>query len=742
MIFFFPVQLFWIQLKKTQTILVFWALLFGLVTRGIALKYGIPHLFLYPEYMGHVNFLSHLLLGFSCGVFIMSYNISAYIMIGYRFPFIATLSRPFLKFCYNNSLIPWAFTIVYLWNMVDFQMNVELEPVHAIGLNLMGFLAGNLIFIFFSTIYFLGTNKNILEFSVGPKQDRKSKSGVSDFIHRPGRWDRLLNRTSNWRIETYLSNPFKFALARSSGHYDRDTLQKVFSQNHFNASLFEITCVLAILLIGWFKDVAWLSIPASASIFLLFSIVLMLTSALHSWVKGWALTVFLVIFFGLHLATKNEWIDFTNEAYGLNYKGNKANYHEEFLNEIARDKYDREEDFEKGIEILENWKKKAVKGKSGKPKLIIINTSGGGLRSMMWTTLGMLRIDESLEGKLMKNLQLITGSSGGMIGASYVRELYLNDLQPENFRKEIDFLSDKVSRDILNPITLNLVTSDLFYKFQRFEDGGYTYYKDRAYAFENTLNENVSHLFEKRLSDYAQPEYEARIPMMIFAPTIINDGRRLIISAQDVSYMMNNDPMPNLSNTPILESIEYRKFFKEQGADNVRFSSILRMNATFPYILPAVSLPSVPAIKIMDAGIRDNYGVTTSLKYLYTFRKWITENTSGVIMLQLRDKLHRYEVKGRGNQSFLKNITSPLDNFYSNWTNVQTFEQDQLMQYASSWFDGQLDVVYFQLKNDPSQQISLSWHLTGSEKKRIKESLFIEQNNRAVERLIMLMSND
>lgn len=739
-IFFFPFQLFWIQLKKSQGILIFWAVLFAYVSRNMAVKYGIPHLFLYPEYLGSVNELSHLVLGFSCGIFIMSYNISSYIIIGFRFPFIATLARPFLKFCYNNSLIPWLFTIIYLWNMVDYQVNVELEPVSVVFLNVFSFLAGNLIFFIVSIIYFLGTNKSVLSFpGAGKRKYKRSKTTVSDFIHRPGRWDKLLNRHSTWRIETYLSNPFKISLARSSEHYQTDTLQKVFSQNHLNASFFEIICVISILLIGWFKDYSFFSIPAGASIFLLFSIIIMLTSAVHSWLKGWALTILVILFVALHYASKNEWISYTNDAYGLDYNGMKANYQEEFLHEVARDKYIKEEDFNKGIQILENWKNKLGHDKKNKPKLIIINASGGGLRSMMWTTLSMLRIDEELNGDLMKHLHLITGSSGGMLGASYVRELYLNQLQPVDFQNEINTLSENISRDLLNPITLNLVTSDLFYKFQKFDDGDYRYYKDRAYAFEKTLNQNVSHLFEKRLKDYREPEFNSDVPMIIFAPTIINDGRRLIVSAQDMSYMMDNLPSANVQNNPVIENIEFRRFFAEQNADNIRYSSILRMNATFPYILPAVNLPSEPEISVMDAGIRDNYGVTTGLKYLYSFREWISENTSGVVLLQLRDKTNRYEAKGRTTRSLMKNLTSPLDNFYSNWTNVQTFEQDQLLQYASSWFNGKIDVVYFTLMNDPTRQISLSWHLTASEKKQIKESLYIDKNQLALERLKSLL---
>ena len=737
-LFFFPFQLFWVQVKKSQTVLLFWILLFGYASQSIAYKYGIPHLLLYPEYLGKVDFLSHLIVGFSCGVFIMAYNISTYIINGYRFPFIATLSRPFLKFCYNNSLIPWLFIIVYVANLISFQLDTELESVRHIAFNVLGFLTGNLIFICLSLLYFVTTNKNIFSIPI-ISQKWDNKSGVRDFFHRPNRWDKFLNRASPWRIETYLSHPFKISLARSSTHYKRETLNKVFAQNHINASVFEVMSILAIFVIGYFKETEVFIIPASASLFLLFSIILMIASALHSWVKGWALSVFILIFISLHIATVKDWIHFDNMAYGVNYNGMKANYSEEFLLELARDKFSNEEDLERGIQILENWKKKASRHGDDKPKLLLINASGGGLRSMLWTSLGMLYLDAELKGELRTHSHLITGSSGGMIGAAYVRELFHHDLAPKDFEKEMPELADQISQDILNPVTLSLVTNDIFYKYQKFQDGNYTYPKDRAYAFEKTLNNNVSGLFNKRLKDYEMPEYKADIPMMMFTPTIINDARRLIISAQHVSYMSNNIPGGNVNNSSLIEIIEFQKFFAEQDASNVRFTSVMRMSATFPYILPAVSLPSKPSIRIMDSGIRDNYGLTTSLKYLYAFREWISQNTSGVIILQFRDKFKRYEAKSRASESLLRNLTSPLDNFYSNWTNVQTFEQDQLLQYASTWFKGDIDVIPFQLKNDPSQRISLSWHLTRFEKEHIMESLSIPQNQEKLVELKKLL---
>ena len=47
------------------------------------------------------------------------------------------------------------------------------------------------------------------------------------------------------------------------------------------------------------------------------------------------------------------------------------------------------------------------------------------------------------------------------------------------------------------------------------------------------------------------------------------------------------------------------------------------MNASFPYISPAVSLPVDPPRRVVDAGYYDNYGVNLAAAWAYMNREWI-----------------------------------------------------------------------------------------------------------------------
>ena len=53
--------------------------------------------------------------------------------------------------------------------------------------------------------------------------------------------------------------------------------------------------------------------------------------------------------------------------------------------------------------------------------------------------------------------------------------------------------------------------------------------------------------------------------------------------------------------------------------------------------MPMMSMPTVPEIQLMDAGIRDNHGGKLTIEYLFALNDWIKENTSGVIIVECRD---------------------------------------------------------------------------------------------------------
>ncbi len=738
----FAFRLLLLNFKKNHLLLVTWLILFGFITKNIAARYGVPFLFLDPDYLGEVGFLSYFIVGFSCGGFILAYNISSYIMNGFRFPFLATLSHPFWKYCLNNFIIPVAFLITYCIEIFRFLHSEQLQGLSSILLLVFAFLLGTASFLFLGLTYFFRANKDIYKMygmkPLDPKEDLKLKKRQIANRHSGKRNPFLITESRDWYVETYLSGPFRTRLVRPVKHYKREMLKSVFKQNHRAAAYFEIIAVLSLLNLGLLRDFPAFEIPAGASVFLLFTLFLMLGSALHTWFRGWSNAMVILLLVMINYMYRWDFLNSDNRAYGLNYKTEKAAFNYSALKAYDSEKQLRHEDINYTLEILERWKKKNSVGKDStyKPRLVFINTSGGGLRSTLWTFRVLQYTDSLMQGDLMNHTQMITGSSGGMIGAAYFRELYLQYINKQRPIYYGDSLLANISGDMLNPLAFSIATNDLFFRFQRFKDSSYSYVKDRGYAFENALNQNTGHVFsKKRLGDYKLPEEQAKIPMIVLAPTIINDGRKLLISPLPISYLAQNAIRGTVYIHPLMENVEYSRFFEKQGAPALRFTSALRMNATFPYITPIVSLPSEPAMEVMDAGMRDNYGLETTLKFLFSFRKWITENTSGVVIIQIRDRHKEFPIEETPEKTLFQNFARPLGRFYGNLFNTQDFQQNQLIQYASLWFNEKIDVLNFELQNEMPDNISLSWHLTVREKRKVLNSLYLKENQENIQLL-------
>ncbi len=538
-----------------------------------------------------------------------------------------------------------------------------------------------------------------------------------------------------WRVETYLVMPFHTRLVRNTEHYKGYMLQSVFRQNHINAAVMELIIFSLFIILGLFREYKFFQIPAAASLMLLFTILIMLSGVLRYWLKSWASAAIIALFLILNYFSQYEFFNLRNKAYGLDYTVAPAEYTLESISRgidpaiVSQDKLET-------IAILEKWKSIWQKEGVEKPKIVVTAISGGGLRSSLFTFKTMQVLDSVLNGKLMNHMRLISGSSGGLIGAAYYRGLYLDE-RGELLHSKGKSYHDNISKDLLNTTAFSFIVSDLFMNTQNFNENGNTYYKDRGYAFEKQLNENLEQVLNKPLEYYKGPEMDAVVPMLVVSPTIINDGRALMISPVGVSYLLQ--PPSQTSLQPVPDGIEYTTFFKDNNPMNTKFSSILRMNSNFPYIMPATALPTEPSIEVMDAGIRDNFGVQNAIRFIYEFREWISANTSGVVFIQIRDTNKKSKLQNSSLTTLLSKLTSPVRNVSGNFILMQDYIQDDLLKYTETMLNCPFDYVQFQLpKTD--ERITLSWHLTMKEKQFLINAAYSDENKESFRRIELLLN--
>jgi hypothetical protein len=311
-----------------------------------------------------------------------------------------------------------------------------------------------------------------------------------------------------------------------------------------------------------------------------------------------------------------------------------------------------------------------------------------------------------------------------MIGAAYFRELYLQKSNGKPISLQDDQYVDAVSSDLLNPVFSSFVARDLIAPAQKFTVGNYTYVKDRGYAFEEKMNQNSKGMLNKKLGDYTVDEQEAKIPLMFFNSVVTRDSRKMIISTQPVSFMMQG--WQDTTRLPFMDpdAVDFTAFFKNQDPYNLRLLTALRMNATFPIVLPNVWLPSEPVIDVMDAGLRDNYGQETILRFLVTFDKWIQENTSGVLIMQIRDRSPGGWDSPYLSDDISDHATKPFLLLQHNWFKMMEYFQNDMLSYYGEHPGRKTYKVLFEYAADKEEnKAALNFHLSKREKKDIMNSI-------------------
>ena len=727
----FPIQLLILHFRKYQILLVIWAILTSTINSGLLKNFGADSLFFVPEYMGKVNALSTALVGITMGVFFMSWNITTFILHTKRFKFLATTSKPFLKYCINNSVLPILFLFFYLFKAVHFNLNKELISVSDVALLVTGFSAGLTLSIVFSFAFFFGADRTILR-TIAPvisNPNEFKKSFQSELATQSDAF--------GLKVTYFISSRFKFSKVRPVFHYSQQFLDTIFKRHHFAAMLAIIIAFIFLITVGFFLDIKFFQAPAAASIFIFFAIMVAAIGALTYLLDSWSVLFLIVLILGFNFLFRNEIINPRNKAYGLNYneKTARPNYNKQSLQQLCtpelinRDKANM-------ISILENWKKKQ---NSEKPTFILLNVSGGGLRSSSFVMNTLQQLDSITKGNLLNQTFLISGASGGMLSATYFRELYAERKKSKGINLQSNEYTENITEDLLNPIFSSMVSRDLFAPAQKFSIGPYEYLKDRGYAFEEKLNVNTGGIMNKQLRDCVADEKAANVPMIIFNSVITLDGRKLMIGTQPLSFMMKPSAFSkDISYSP--DAVDFTSLFARQNPGNIRLLTALRMNATFPYVLPNVWLPTNPVIDVMDAGIKDNFGQETSFRFIDHFRDWLINNTSRVIILQIRDRGIDYGQQTNEAISMVDMITRPATVLEHSWHNFQDFNQSNEYNYLKNSFGEQLHRLTFTyVPSKEEQAAALNFHLTASEKRDVINSFHSTENQKVLVSLLSLI---
>jgi ABC-type Fe3+-siderophore transport system permease subunit len=383
------------------------------------------------------------------------------------------------------------------------------------------------------------------------------------------------------------------------------------------------------------------------------------------------------------------------------------------------------------VTALKAWRRKAVE----KPILVALAVSGGAYRATFWTSVVLDRlIAMGAEGKLphfVENVRLVTGASGGMVAGAYFAALreggdtsfgvtaaIENDTR--DYMHRVESRAFPIKRDSLSAVVHQLVQWDIRDAFLPGRPTG-----DRGRALEaqwTTLTgaKAAPHSFGWLSSSVANGE----APALIISPMLVESGALAIFSNLDLQGVRDRGAAAGSSDGDAsATSVEIFKEFPH-AYKAMTLATAVRVNASFPYISPAISLPTVPSRRAVDAGYYDNFGVDLLTDYLEEddVFHWIKENCRGVAVIQIRAFPSQVETPEMSRATFaFQFLTSPIEGIASARRASQLFRNDQQLALAQQRYgDGFLKVFTFELDRE---EVSMSWYLRDEELNALRQRL-------------------
>lgn len=388
------------------------------------------------------------------------------------------------------------------------------------------------------------------------------------------------------------------------------------------------------------------------------------------------------------------------------------------------------------------------------PRLVVVSTSGGGIRAGVWTANVLAQLEREIKD-FPRHLRLVTGASGGMYGASY----YVKTLNPPDSKESHEVPLDKVISNVaassLGKVARELVLGDVPHYLAGATDAIGA--RDRGTALESAWQENTQGGFAMPFSNLKQGEADGWRPSLIVSPMMSDDGRRLLFSNLNLGRLTQSKGFV-LDQGVADYSVNAIEFYKLFPDVDVQLSTAIRMNASFPYVSPDGVLPTVPPRRIVDAGYYDNFGVNVAAAWLFQRRQWLAQHTSGVLLIQIRDsKSAVTRRKPEATPSAVNGpierglswITTPFTAVMSARNSTNSFRNDEELQslqtelqnsrvrawkkHFKKMFGNENRVLPASGLNDVrsffvttalelDEEVSLSWTLTDNEINRISES--------------------
>lgn len=408
-----------------------------------------------------------------------------------------------------------------------------------------------------------------------------------------------------------------------------------------------------------------------------------------------------------------------------------------------------------GDELLatfhEKWDPDGKKGT--KPRLVLVATSGGGIRAAVWTAVVLEGFEE--DGRLAsagfrRHIRLFAGASGGMVGAGAYAAAFDPAALPgpgsHDRATGLGPLSAALARDSLSPTVQTMLLRDFTVttllpvavetdRGRTLEDAWDRNFTDgrRRDERDDPPRAWAASPLARPVRELAAAEARCERPSLVFSPMLVEDSKRLLVSNLDLAGLTApraprvGDPSPRLG-TP---AVEFFRLYPDATA--FRVGTAARMSATFPVVSPAVRLPGRPTRRVVDAGYFDNYGVDVLAGWLTAHRKAVLEHTSGVLVVQVRgypldvEGTHFRDADPSPVGKLVAAVSAPLEALTNARGGAAHHRDDGQLDALARGFngvDGRPADFFATAVFELNQSAALSWYLTNAERRQVAEGFY------------------
>jgi hypothetical protein len=198
---------------------------------------------------------------------------------------------------------------------------------------------------------------------------------------------------------------------------------------------------------------------------------------------------------------------------------------------------------------------------------------------------------------------------------------------------------------------------------------------------------------------------------------LVEDGRRLLVSNLELGPLVESlGPGPSGLERQSISAVQL--FACEGvGVDAIKLSTVARLNATFPWVTSAALLTTTPDRRVVDAGYYDNYGVDIGTAWIRKNADWLKDNTSGVLLLQIRDAttaatdVTAEHGPGRIHE-WVSALTTPIEGFLAAWDASMSFRNDQKIEVLAGDERLRAETRFFATEMfEFSERAPLEWYL-------------------------------